>query len=422
MRQAVRWIALFTCYVLFIAVLFPPAHAQAFTVLHYFTGGADGANPHAGLTMDLHGNLYGTTTTGGPAGFGTVFQMKPAGTGWILNPLHAFTGDSDGGNPWARVVLGPDGTLYGTTTVGGDLSCIIEGSYGCGTVFNLRPPPTICRSVSCPWILTTLYTFTDPASNGGFPLGDLAFDRAGNIYGTTLAGGNIASQCSDPFWISDGCGVVFELSHTNGGWTYSVLYRFSGMDGGQPAAGVTLDAESNIYGTTLSGGNSVGVVYELSPSGSGWVESNLYSLLCGGSSGCYPAADVILDTAGDVFGTAQFDGGRGYGKGTVFELSSAPWNLVKAYTFSCCAQNPGPQAGATMDSAGNLYGTDASAGNFGTVFGLTPSFGYTLLHQFTGYDGANPMSIVTIDAQGNLYGTATDTYAPYWGTVWKITP
>jgi uncharacterized repeat protein (TIGR03803 family) len=118
------------------------AQGQTYQVLHTFSGYGDGSDPKAGLTMDRAGNFYGTTYAGG-AGHGTVFKLSHVGAGWILNTLHVFQDRPDGARPEARVVFGPDGTLYGTTTYG--------GNQDYGTVFNLRPPAASCRSSQCPW-------------------------------------------------------------------------------------------------------------------------------------------------------------------------------------------------------------------------------------------------------------------------------
>src|SRR5271169_6626419 len=172
------------------------AQAQTVTILHSFTGHGDGGAPYAGLTMDQAGNFYGTTLAGG-AGYGTVFKLTHSGSNWVLSTVYAFQGGNDGGYPTARVVFGPDHVLYGTTSGDGD-------NGGQGTVFNLRPPSHPCRSINCPWTETVLYRFTG-TDDGGYPgYGDLTFDAAGNIYGTTMDGG---ANCS-PYY---NCGVVFEL-------------------------------------------------------------------------------------------------------------------------------------------------------------------------------------------------------------------
>jgi len=169
-----------------INIAYPAAQAQTITVLHNFTGGADGANPSAGLTMDAAGNLYGTASYGGytggycSSGCGTVFKLTHQGAGWTFTPLYAFKGDSglnnDAANPAARVVFGPEGNLYGTTVTGGGGRCNSFGGYGCGTAFKLSPPTTVCKAVFCTWTDTVLYSAAH--DNGEEPVGDVVFDSA----------------------------------------------------------------------------------------------------------------------------------------------------------------------------------------------------------------------------------------------------
>ncbi len=174
-----------------LAVMFSPsAHAQSYAVLHNFTGGADGGNPYSGLTMDGGGNLYGTTFGGGN-GNGTVYKVTHRNGSWTLATLYEFSGGNDGGGPFGAVVFGPNGSLYGTTSVG--------GAHGQGTVFNLTPPPHFCSHVSCDWTETVLYSFQG-GSDGANPYGSVMFDQAGNIYGTTQYGGTNRD------------GTVFELT------------------------------------------------------------------------------------------------------------------------------------------------------------------------------------------------------------------
>jgi uncharacterized repeat protein (TIGR03803 family) len=385
------------------------AQAQTFKVIYNFTGGQDGAYPTAGLTMDKAGSLYGTTSAGGymgggcasRGGCGTVFKLKYSGSAWLLSPLYNFGGPPDGFDPQARVVFGPEGSLYGTTFMG--------GSQGGGTVFNLRPPAAACRNALCPWTETVLYRFTGGIETG--PLyGDLIFDLAGNIYGTTWRGGS-------------GEGSVFMLTPSNGGWTEADLYDFNGPPGGiYPYSGVILDQAGNLYGTTSEGGlyglgkcgDYCGEVFKLTHSESGWIENHLYDFR-NGSDGAYPESGVIFDQAGNLYG-ATVEGGSGH-SGTIYELSpsNGGWMLTILYSLV------GSSATLSMDSAGSLYGTTG-----GSVFKLTLSNGgwtYTDLHDFKGgSDGGNADGSILVDANGNLYGTATSGGAYSYGVVWEITP
>jgi uncharacterized repeat protein (TIGR03803 family) len=393
--------------------------AQTFTVIHAFSGGLDGGEPYAGLTLDKAGNLYGTTSQGGSpsGGDGTVFRLKPKNSSFVFNLLYSFTG-SDGYNPFARVIFGPNGTLYGTTYIG--------GAYNGGTVFNLSPPPHACKSALCPWTETVLHSFgLNDAANPGY--GDLIFDQAGNIYGTAQT---VARHYIYP-------GAVYELTPSGSGWTENLLYIFTGgEDGAYPDAGVIMDQSGNLYGTTAEGGDlacqpphGCGTVFQLTPSGSGWTENTLYSF-SGGNDGWYPEAGLIFDPSGNLYGATQGVSGSG---GTVFKLTPAGngnWTYALIYSFTGIdGNNCGPSRTLVMNGLGSLYGTTPCGGvnNAGTVFKLTPSGGnwtYTSLHDFTGgSDGYGPQCSVVFDASGNLYGT-TSSGGPFYntGVVWDITP
>ena len=224
-------------------VVTQPARAQTYTVIHNFQGERDGNEPNYGLTIDANGNLYGTTF-GGDSGTGTVYMLSPGSAGWALTPLYVFTGGSDGAAPYAAVVFGPDGSLYGTTGFGGVPGpCTTGGGFtGCGTVFKLT-------SSNGNWTENVLYDFTG-GSDGANPYGArLIFDQAGNLYGTTFGGGGGSCTGTPP-----GCGVVYELTPSKGGWTESDLFTFSGgNDGANPQAGVIFDQSGNLYGTTYRG-------------------------------------------------------------------------------------------------------------------------------------------------------------------------
>jgi uncharacterized repeat protein (TIGR03803 family) len=396
------------------AIMLPAltAQAQTYNVLHNFRG-SDGAVPFAGVTMDRAGNLYGTTTEGGN-GHGNVFKLARSGSSWILSKLYTFKGGSDGSAPYARVVFGPDGTLYGTTTAGGGAAC----NGGCGTVFNLKPSGTVCKALTCPWTETVLYRFTG-GSDGGVPLfGDLVFDHEGNLYGTTSEGGNTSGSCAPA-----GCGVVFELTPARGQWTETVLHKFSldGIDGEYPASGVIFDHAGNLYGTTVSGGtNSAGAVYRLTNSGSGWVESTLYSF---GTEGDEPFGGLVIDGSGNLFGSTAL-GGSGQ-SGVIFELTPSGGNWVFTLLYTFAAGCGGPENSLTLDAAGNLYGTAITDGQFlvGSVFELKPGSGgwtYVDLHDFN--NGDFPSGNVIFDSGGNLYSTTEFGGSGGDGAVWKITP
>ena len=263
-----------------------PALAQMFQVIHNFTGGFDGEYPRSGFSIDAAGNLYGTTFAGG-AGFGTVFKLKHAGSGWIVTPLYSFRGGSDGAGPLGRVIVASDGTLYGTTSSGGGNGC---SSFGCGTASRLRPPASRPASALSPWTESVLYRFTG-GNDGAYPQGELTFDHAGNIYGTTQYGGDTNS------------GVVYQLTPSGGGWTESVPYSAQNNgDGANPLGGVVLDAAGSLYGVFNQGGlYGSGAVYQLSFSGSGWTEQNLHDFMPQG--GEYPVGGLIMDASGNLYGS-----------------------------------------------------------------------------------------------------------------------
>jgi uncharacterized repeat protein (TIGR03803 family) len=275
----------------------------------------DGSSPYAGLIMDLAGNLYGTTLTGGAHDKGTVFKLVPNGSGWSETVLYDFCSQAyctDGSRPFGGLVMDAAGNLYGTTSDGGS---VCYGYDRCGTAFKLTP-------IGAGWTETIIYTFcaqTD-CSDGAFPSSGLIMDEVGNLYGTTDGGG------------SHNQGTVFRLAPTGTGWTETVLYSFCAQtncsDGRSPwRATLIMDATGNLYGTTYWGGRGGydGTVFKLSPTSTGWTETVLYSFCaqtnCG--DGYLPVAGVIMDAAGNLYGTTTICGSTC--GGTVFQLNG--WAL-----------------------------------------------------------------------------------------------
>ena len=281
------------------------------SILYTFTGGTDGGNPIVGLTFDKVGNLYGTTQFGGDSscgfsGCGVVFELSPTSGGtWNETVLHTFEG-SDGEQPQAALVFDAAGNLYGSTVEGGAVSS--SCSIGCGVIFKMT------RTSSGSWTQKIIHTFN--GSNGGGPMGNLIFDSAGKLYGTASYGGNLA-DCK-----KNGCGLVFELSLTSGVWKQIRAFNFNSKDGATPYAGVALDSAGHVIGATYAGGNlncatgGCGVAFRLTPTATSWTEQVLH-VFSGGSDGANPAATVILDPKGTIYGTTDF-GGDLYG--TVFEI------------------------------------------------------------------------------------------------------
>jgi uncharacterized repeat protein (TIGR03803 family) len=365
--------------------------AQTYTVIRTFMNGADGANPEAGVTIDKAGNLYGTTSVGGSqSDEGAVYKLTKKGGNWVLSALYAFTGGADGGNPLARVVFGPDGSLYGTTYA--------QGCANAGTVFNLKPPASACKAALCPWTETVLYCFQQSGAEPTY--GDLIFDQAGNIYGTTQGGGDFS------------LGTVFMLTPSNGTWTESLLHSFGGgVDGRLPYNGVIFDGAGNLYGTTYEGGmQGQGVVFQLVPSEAGWTENILHDFLDqqDKQDGSNPYGGLIFDQSGNLVGTTS-TGGQNDG-GTAFELVPSDGTFT-LQTIANLTPFGEAMSTLTMDSAGNLYGTTYVGGKFnrGSVFEFTPSGGswiLTTLYSFTDTDdGGYPIGSVTLDANGNIFGT-----------------
>jgi len=276
------------------------------TVLHKFTGDPDGYFPESLLVGDAAGNLYGTTYVGGN-GYGTVFKLDKAGKETIL---YDFTGGSDGCAPYPGVVRDATGNLYGVTLIGGAGFC----NSGYGVVFMVDPSGNE----------TVLHTFS--GSDGANPISVLLFDKQGNLYGMTDNGGT-SNACGG------GCGTVFELSPSGGGWSETVLYSFclqSGCaDGKPPSRGpLVRDAKGNIYGTAEGGGASrncaggCGVVFKLDARGK---ETVLHSFT-GGADGAYPYGGLVIDSAGNLYGAVLEGGdlkcsiGNGRGCGAIFRI------------------------------------------------------------------------------------------------------
>jgi len=381
--------------------------AQTFTNLHSFTNGGDGNSLFAGPTMDGAGNIYGVTLYGGDGHDGTAFKLTKRNGSWTLDTLHAFTGGSDGNAPFANVTVGPDGNVYGTTIFGGG-GCQNDG---CGTVFKLTPPARVCTHALCPWTETVIYRFSESDTGLSIPYGGVTFDSAGNLYGTTAAGGTGACN-------GVGCGAVYKLTPSGGTWIVSVIYNFTGFeDGGFPMATMTIDQAGNLYGTTYYGS-----VFELVRSGAGWSENTLYTFHNGADGGA-PQAGVVFDNAGNLYGATTMVNGGPVG-GVVYKLthSSDGWAYSVLYTYD---NSGGLYGNVAIDSAGNIYGTALTGGIYqgGSVFKLTDSGGVwslTDLHDFQG-DGW-PEGNVLLDASGNLYGTAIGGGEYGWGAVWEIQP
>ncbi|MGA8431924.1 MAG: choice-of-anchor tandem repeat GloVer-containing protein [Candidatus Sulfotelmatobacter sp.] len=406
------------------------ANAQTENILYRFTDGNDGGEPTSDLKFDAAGNLYGTTLYGGGSGCtfncGVVFRLSPNGDGtWTENALHAFPGGAAGNEPSFGVTLDAFNNVYGATDAGGSKSCRYDF---CGVAFQLTP------ASNGPWEETVIQNFVG-LNTGTAPNGNFIFDSDGNLYGTTY------------YELYSG-GVAFELSPAASGlWTETILHKFADTpDGAGPLAGLIRDSAGNFYGTTFGGGEfGTGTVFELSKSGGEWSEKILYSF--GKESGYSLYAPLVMDASGNLYGTTMAGGRRGNkqcpngGCGVVFELtptSSGQWQEAVLYAFSGLSDGGSPRGGVILDPAGNVYGTTEYGGRFagGLGFGVVFKLSHTatgwkemVLHTFTGVpDGALPIASLTLDAAGNLYGTTTQggrsgcESSNGCGTVFEITP
>lgn len=262
------------------------------SVIYTFLGGSGGAQPSPGdLAFDRGGNIYGTTSAGGANGNGTVFELVHGKKGtWKEKLLYSFGQGTDGTVPVGGVTFGTPNTLYGTTSTG--------GTYGYGTVYQLK------RSRST-WTETILYNFQN-GNDGGSPYAGVILDQSGNLYGATVSGGGGSG------------GTVFELSPAQGGWMYAVLYSWPGWPLSASFRNLFLDASGNLYGTTHCDGYGYGTVFKLTPSNGTWTNTLLYNFT-GGGNGYNLFSNLILDNQGNLYGTTSAGGAYGYG--IVFEIT-----------------------------------------------------------------------------------------------------
>jgi uncharacterized repeat protein (TIGR03803 family) len=407
----------FSAFGLFAAV---SAQAQTYTVLHTFRGAPDGIEPLAGLLSDGKGNLYGTTEQGGvhicktqyySATCGTVFEIEATGKETVL---YSFDG-RHGRFPGVLLTGDAEGNLYGTTGAG--------GLFNYGTVFKVAP--TGQHSV--------LYNF--PGGSGESYPGEVVRDSTGNLYGAASMGPSAM-----------GSSVLFKLDTAG---KESVLYRFTcpacsqtGIGGFGFPGGLTRDPSGNFYGTASGGtgcGRSYpcgGVVYKVSKAGTG---TDLYNFT-GGANGWAPTGNLTMDAEGNLYGTTLNPDGSACQAdecGTVFKVEPSGKETV-LYTFQGGTDGGYPNGGLVRDAQGNLYGTTwIGGGNYGTcnpysmpvgcgvVYKLDPSGKLTTLHIFSNLaDGGYPNGDLVMDEEGNLYGTTTSGGDPTCncGVVFKVTP
>jgi len=377
--------------------------AQDYRVLYTFTGRADGGYPAGNLLRDAQGNLYGTTYSGGTHSNGVIFKLDVTGKETVLHSFHTREGiDANGG-----LVQDQAGNLYGTAFYGGSRQC----DLGCGTLFKLSNTGK----------LTVLHVFTGGA-DGNNPASGLVRDPAGNLIGITYRGGGGPCDVQG----TPGCGVIFKLNPSTG--QYSVLYSFTGgTDGSNPHADLIQDASGNLYGTASYSGTpgcGCGTVFKLDAHGRYAV---LYSF-AGGADGGTPAAGVLRDAAGNLYGTTYFAGDfscDSRGCGTLFKLTPAS-RLIVLHTFkglrTLTGQGEGanPEQDLVQDNAGALYSMalDGGVNDGGVLFKLNPHRREKVLHSYASgwsFGGLVP------DNQGHLYGTTYNTGLGN-GTVFSVAP
>jgi uncharacterized repeat protein (TIGR03803 family) len=305
------------------------------TIIHAFTDYLDGGYPFfTTLIFDKQGNLYGTTTGGGPNGHGLVFEFSPAGTEWEETVLYSTGQDGSGGcaDPWGGVIMDAAGNLYGT--------CLLSGIPQTEAIFQLSQSGGV-------WTQTVIYNYDSAADNNG--AGGLAMDAHGNIF-AVLSAAFLAPS-------------IVELSpNGKGGWTPTLFHAFGNEI--FPESAPVLDNSGNVYGTTMSGGvYNGGTVYELSPEGDGkWTEKILYSFGGSKTAAAGPFGPIAFDALGNIYGTTTFGGTSN--AGTVFELTpDGHGNYQEKILWSFDLKDgAGPLSGVTLDSAGNIYGVAPNGG------------------------------------------------------------
>jgi uncharacterized repeat protein (TIGR03803 family) len=362
----------------------PPSKAWTETVLYAFFGGADGLYPMAGVVLDAKGDLFGTTSAGGAANLGTVFELSPpavAGGQWTKTLLHSFKGGlTDGAYPVSNgVVLDSAGNVYGVTTQGG-IGLQEYGFSSTGVAYELTPPAT----QGAAWTETLIHSFT--VKNGAFtPIGAPIFDGKGNMYGATQGGGANNHNI--------GAGV-YRLTHPStpgGSWIYRLLYSF-GSPVDAPQASLVFHNNGRLYGTTQYGGQAgEGSVFELIPpvvAGDPWTQNVIHSFYLIPSDALQPVSGVVFDNKGNLYGTTPYGGDNGKcnsnqvipGCGTVFKLAppteaGGDWTETILHSFDATsADGEIPLGGLLYWKNGVLYGSTSGGGRFhqGTVYGIVP--------------------------------------------------
>jgi uncharacterized repeat protein (TIGR03803 family) len=412
-----------------VAVIQPPPVPTALqaNILYSFT--PQEANPAGSLVADSAGNLYGVAGE-------EIFKLSYTNGSWQESVLYTFPLLNTGPEPYGSLIIDSLGNLYGVTALGGSIGSTNCGPQGCGMVYELSP-------TASGWQPTTLYSFLG-ATDGTEPGPGLVMDNSGNIYGTTRYGGYSAGPC-----INGGCGTVFALTPSQGGWQHTVIYSFQGStQGSTPNTAMIMDQQGNLYGTTEGEGyqssglggnatcmNGCGTVFELTKSAGGWQEQTIYSFVGLGTDGADPTG-VVMDSAGNLYGATSIGGFTNLqcngSTGNVYELSpgGSGWNITQLYYFSGCDFGWGP-LNLIRDSSGNLYGAAqggvtgcVSGQGCGVVFKLSQTeqgWEMTEVDDFPGAAGGDtPWAVALVG--GKLYGVTEFGGASSVGTVFQITP
>jgi len=366
-------------------------------IIHDFTGKEDGRNP-SGVVADAAGNVYGTVGN-------MVYEIASKAQDWLFNILYSFTGGSDGSSPSAPIV-GPDGSLYGAAT---------GGTNNLGLVYSLRPAPTPCVSVSCPWTKSVVYQPT--GNNDATNPGNLVFDQAGNLYGTSGSGG------------AYGKGAVFELTPSPSGWTEAVLYSFAGGSDGSGPGSLVVSNDGNLYGTGGGGAYGEGMIFQLvrPPSGDNWTENVVYSFTGDPTKGDGKAPySLVQGGPGSLAGLA--DAGCLYSRkgSVVFLLSPSHGSWVFSVISTACRDvDAWSNTSLAADAADNVYWADGytslcNSDGWVSTWRLFPIVQGSNLWWIGEY-AFLPSGQLGLDASRNVYGTTQACGQYRLGTVWKLT-
>jgi hypothetical protein len=404
---ATQTVALVVCF-----LLLPGAWARTLKVLHTFGASGDGTIPYGPPVQDNEGNLYGVTYDGGTGqcsdyGCGTVFELKRQANGtWKETILHSFTAGSDGSAPQGGLIFDSAGNIYGTMR--GDMS------FAVGGVFELAPN-------SGGWSYRVVYG--DNAGPG------LVSDKFGNLYGK-IGPGNYF-----------GIGAIGELSPSSHGWIYTDLANFNPTVGYAPPAPPIWDGKGKMFGAAEDGGISqpacwtssgCGVIFKMMPSGDGtWTYHILHRFASFSTDGQTPDGGLVMDASGNIYGVTGLGGVHNQGTVFKFAFRGGQWKQTVLYSFPNCAEGCFPDGTLASDKAGNLYGVGsgglADCGGYtcGVVFKLTPqargTWKYSVVHKFTGNDGAFPWGVM-VDGKGNLFGTTENGGTYNSGVAFELTP